>query len=335
MENALSFIEEMFLLHKATELIGFAGEARSLYFHGLGYTSSGSNKKEMVAELEENGKLFFTDFNAELDKRIAVEMIGLFSDQVDPLYYPFFYSTLMGEYDGDIQGFMDDVYKKSFFADPVAFQRFIKKSRFRKLKKDPAFQLSLSVLNTYINIIYEYEELNKKLQLAERKYISAFREMYPDSNFYPNANSTLRLTYGVIGGYQGMDAVYYDYQTTLSGMIEKEDPDSREFFIPEKLKQLFITQSFGPWVRDNTMTVCFLTNNDTTGGNSGSPVLNARGELIGLVFDGNWEAMSGEMIYEKDIQRSICVDIRYILFLMDKYGEADHLIEEMNILGRE
>jgi hypothetical protein len=326
MENALSYLEEMFLLQKATEMIGFAGEAHTLYFYELGYTSDENRKKEIVAELKALGEKFFRDFDPELDKRIATEMIGLFSNEVDPLYYPYFYSTLMSEFDGKVDDYLDYVYSRSVFADSLKFSRFIARPRFRRLKKDPAFLLAFSLLSKYVNILYEYEELDEKLVAAERRYIMALREMYPDSAFYPDANSTLRLTYGAIAGYHGMDAVYYDYRTTLNGLFEKEDPGSRE---------LYNLGDYNPWIISDTMPVCFITDNDITGGNSGSPVLNERGELIGLAFDGNWEAMSGDIIYEKDKQRTICADIRYILFLIDRYAEADHLIREMNILTNE
>jgi hypothetical protein len=335
MENALSYLEEMFLNQGATELIGFASEAQSIYFHELGYSSTQGRKEKLLEVLEEEGEVFFSDFNSDLDKRIAVEMISLFSEHVDPLYFPYFYSTLMTEYDGDIQSYLDNIYKKSFFADSVRFHKYIKKPRFRKLKKDPGFLLAFSILSKYINIIYEYEELEEKLVQAERKYVMVLREMYPDSIFYPDANSTIRLSYGAISGYMGNDAVFYDYQTTNSGVMEKEDSGSNEYFLPPDLKQLFYDQQFKPWSQDSIIPVCFLTSNDITGGNSGSPVLNARGELIGLAFDGNWEAMSGDIIYEKGKQRTICADIRYILFLIDKYAEAGYLIDEMNIIPRE
>jgi len=334
-ENALSYMEEMFLAHKATELIGFAAEGRSLYFLELGYSGDSQNRKELLDELAETGIEFFKDFDPGLDKRIAVEMIALFTENVDPLYYPYFYSDLMGEYEGDIQHFLDDIYKKSFFADEESFQNFLRKPRFRKLNKDPAFQLALSIFSRYISILYEYKELDERMWKAERLYVEATRKMYPDSLFYPDANSTLRLSYGKVKGYKGNDATYYDFITTLSGVMEKEDPSDREFFVPSKLKDLYGEHDYGKWIEQDTMPVCFLTDNDIAGGNSGSPVLNARGEIIGLAFDGNWEAMSGEMIYEKHKQRCINVDIRYILFLMDKYAGAGHLIEEMSILDRD
>ncbi|MFC2112872.1 S46 family peptidase [Bacteroidota bacterium] len=147
--------------------------------------------------------------------------------------------------------------------------------------------------------------------------------------FYPNANSTLRLSYGTIAGYEARDAVSYNYYTTLSGVMEKEDPGNRDFFVPQTLKDLYLEKRFLPYSQDSTMKVCFLTTLDTSGGNSGSPVLNSKGEVIGLNFDGNWESMSGDIIFEQEFQRSICVDVRYILFLIDHFAGARHLIEEM------
>jgi hypothetical protein len=157
-------------------------------------------------------------------------------------------------------------------------------------------------------------------------------EMKPDKKFYPDANFTMRLTYGTVEDYYPADAVRYDYFTTLSGVMEKEDPNNWEFVVPEKLKKLYKNKDFGRYAEDGVMHVCFLTNHDITGGNSGSPVINAKGELIGLVFDGNWEAMSGDIAYEPELQRTINVDIRYVLFIIDKYAGAKHLVDEMTVV---
>ena len=149
---------------------------------------------------------------------------------------------------------------------------------------------------------------------------------------YPDANFTTRLTYGTIKSYSPRDAVKYNYYTTIYGVIQKEDPDNYEFRVPEKLKELYQKKDYGHYAMpDGNLPCCFLTNNDITGGNSGSPVMNANGELIGLAFDGNWESMSSDVMFEPDLQRCICVDIRYVLFLVDKFGGAGHLIKEMNI----
>jgi hypothetical protein len=258
-------------------------------------------------------------------------MMQLYALDVEPLYYPGLFSTIHEDFDGDIIKYIDHLYRKSIFTDPTRFGKFTEKPKFKKLLKDPAFMGSFSMYQTYRQILDEYEELDDRYLAARRNYVNAMHEMYPDSVFYPDANSTLRLSYGTVCNCLARDAVSYEYYTTLAGVMEKEDPGNREFRVPERLKQLFEEKNYQPYVRDNTMRVCFLTNLDTTGGNSGSPVLNSKGELIGLNFDGNWESMSGDIIYEPEFQRSICVDIRYVLFIIDKFAGAHHLIQEMDI----
>ena len=163
--------------------------------------------------------------------------------------------------------------------------------------------------------------------------MAGLMEMQPDKLFSPDANSTMRLTYGTISGYHPADAVTYDYKTTLDGVMEKEDPTVREFNVPAKLKEIWQKKDYGRYGNpDGTLNVCFTTNNDITGGNSGSPVMNARGELIGLAFDGNWESMSGDIIFEPELQKCIVVDIRYVLLILDKYFDAQNLIGEMKFV---
>jgi hypothetical protein len=157
-------------------------------------------------------------------------------------------------------------------------------------------------------------------------------EMQPDKDFYSDANSTLRLTYGTVGDYIPRDAVRYAHFTTMEGIMEKEDPGSYEFDVPPGLKELFKKKDYGPYGSDGTLCICFTTNNDITGGNSGSPVINGNGELIGLAFDGNWEAMSGDIAFEPELQKCINVDIRYVLFIIDKLAGAGHLVEEMTLV---
>ncbi|HPN22696.1 MAG TPA: S46 family peptidase, partial [Tenuifilaceae bacterium] len=145
-------------------------------------------------------------------------------------------------------------------------------------------------------------------------------------------NSTMRLTYGEVLDYYPMNAVHYDYITTLDGVMEKEDPDNWEFVVPQKLKDLYNAKDYGRYGENGKMPLAFISTNDITGGNSGSPVINANGELIGCAFDGNWEAMSGDIVFEKNLQRTISVDIRYVLFIIDKYAGATRLIDEMKII---
>lgn len=331
MENALNYLEEVFLLHKAVEIYDFAASALSVYFNELSLNSGEDEEEEQIRELKSKAVVFFRDFNPATDRKVASALINQYALRVDPLYFPGFFSSIHKKFKGDIDRYLEHLYRKSIFADSSRFEKFIQNPRHKTLLKDPAFLGAFALYNTYFQILDEYEILEDRYIRASRKYQDGLMEMYPDSNFYPDANSTLRLSYGTISGYHARDAVEYNYYTTLSGVMEKEDPGSREFIVPERMKLLYREKNYLPYSQDSLMKVCFLTNLDTSGGNSGSPVLNARGEVIGLNFDGNWESMSGDIIYEQEFQRSICVDIRYILFIIDQFAGAGHLIEEMDL----
>ena len=170
------------------------------------------------------------------------------------------------------------------------------------------------------------------MERGQRLYLAGLREMMPEKDFYSNANYTMRLTYGQVLAYEPRDAVFYNYYTTQEGIMEKMDNTDPEFKVPEKLQKLIEEGDFGRYGEDGTLFVGFITNHDITGGNSGSPVINGKGELIGCAFDGNWEAMSGDIAFEPDIQRTISVDIRYVLFVIDKVGGAGHLVDEMTLV---
>ena len=172
----------------------------------------------------------------------------------------------------------------------------------------------------------------EKIAEGSRLYLKGRIEMHPEKNFYPDANSTMRMTYGTVGDYSPRDAVKYLHFTTLKGVMEKEDPDNFEFIVPEKLKEIYTTHDFGRYGEDGVLKLCFTTNNDITGGNSGSPVVNGKGELIGIAFDGNWESMSGDIAFEPVLQKCINVDIRYVLFVIDKFAGAGHLVDEMTLV---
>jgi hypothetical protein len=177
-----------------------------------------------------------------------------------------------------------------------------------------------------------YSESRTSVSAGNRHFIAGLREMNPKLVSYPDANSTMRMSYGQVMDYYPADAVHYEYYTTLRGVMQKEDPTNDEFIVPEKLKELYKAKDYGQYGENGEMYTCFLTNNDITGGNSGSPVINGNGQLIGLAFDGNWEAMSGDISFEPALQRTINVDIRYVLFIIDKYAGDTRLIKELTLV---
>ena len=201
------------------------------------------------------------------------------------------------------------------------------------VKDDPASVLARQVNKVIVSQYPKLAQSDKTLSDGRKAYTAGLLEWHKGEPSYPDANFTMRLTYGTVGGYSPKDAVIYRYYTTLDGVMEKEDPDNWEFVVPARLKELYEARDFGPYAMpDGKMPVAFLSNNDITGGNSGSPVLNADGDLLGLAFDGNWESMSSDVMFEPDLQRCINVDIRYVLFIIDKFGGAGWLLDEMDIV---
>jgi uncharacterized protein (UPF0332 family) len=230
--------------------------------------------------------------------------------------------------------YIGDHFSTSIFTDQKRYEAFINNPNLKQLEDDKLFNINIDVLDKYRNIVYggEMNKAQEKLDKANRLFVKALLEMNPDKKYYPNANSTLRLSYGNVMSYRPKDGVIYDYYTTIDGLMAKEDKNNPEFTIPKKLKELYAQKDYGRYGQDGTLRVNFISNNDITGGNSGSPVMNKKGHLIGCAFDGNWEAMSGDIAFEDKLQRTISVDIRYILFVIDKYAGATNLIEEMTII---
>jgi hypothetical protein len=204
----------------------------------------------------------------------------------------------------------------------------------KQIEKDPALLLFNSVVQQHTALQRTLASTSDKLEKGKRLLMAASMEFNPMVTRYPDANSTPRFTYGYVGDYKPADAVHYNYYTTIDGIFQKEDLSNDEFTIPERLRELYIAKDYGRYAGpDGNLWVCFTTNNDITGGNSGSPVLNARGELIGTAFDGNWEAMSGDIAFEPELQKCINVDIRYVLWVIDKYAGAGHLVNEMTLIN--
>ncbi len=287
---------------------------------------------EMISINKTRAAKFYKTFNPELEKEMMKTMLTLYSKNVATQYIPDIYETIKKKYKGDISRYVDYIFDRSIFASEANLMAFLNNPKKKTLEKDPAFVAANSFITVYMIARLAQMLDEDKFTVAKRNYIAGLREMNPGTVFYPDANSTMRLTYGSTKPYKPADALFADYYTTLEGVMEKEDPSNEEFIVSPKLKELFLKKDFGPYASDSIMHVCFLTTHDITGGNSGSPVINANGELIGVAFDGNSEAMSSDIKFDVNLQRTINVDIRYVLFVVDKYAGAGYLVEEMTVV---
>ena len=242
-------------------------------------------------------------------------------------------AEILKEYKENPDKFTDKAFEKSVLTNKKAYEKFTKKPNFKAFQKDNIGRIAMLAYTLIAETSPEFEEANAKFAQAKMLFVEALRKMDNTLVQYPDANFTMRMTYGQVLDYYPADAVHYDYVTTMEGLMEKEDATNPEFIVPAKLKELYEAKDYGQYAdKDGKLIVCFLSNNDITGGNSGSPILNAEGHLIGLAFDGNWEAMSGDIAFEPELQRTINVDARYVLFVMDKFAGAQRLIDELTIV---
>jgi len=299
----------------------------------IGFASRVSRMLDKPDAIKGYAKRFFKDYSKPTDKKIAFAMLKLFDEDVDVKYHPAFLTEeINGKLKGNFSVYVDDLYAKSIFANETEFFKLMENYDKEKILNDPAFIAAKSVNETNGKLRAKTTKFASDLATGKRLFMAGLMEMDKNKNFYPDANFTMRLSFGKVGNYRPRDGVTYDYYTTLAGVMEKEIPGDFEFDVHPKLKELYKKKEYGRYGKDGVMTVCFTDNNDITGGNSGSPVMNANGELIGLAFDGNWEAMSGDIAFEHKLQKCINVDIRYVLFIIDKFGGAKHLVDEMKIV---
>ncbi len=288
--------------------------------------------QEEIEKLQASVERLYRNYDENVDRRLWAAMMKIYNREVPDQLRPEIMNEVEKRFKGDYEKFAQDVYKKSIFANADNLKNFLAKPSLKSLQRDWVYRMAIEMFENHNGIQQQMAQYDDMLVNANRYFIRGLREMNPDGLFYPDANSTMRFTYGFVGGYHPADAVYYDYVTTVNGIIEKRDPDHHEFVVHDELIDLIRDKDFGEYGTDDTMIVNFISNNDITGGNSGSPVLDGEGNLIGLAFDGNWEAMSGDILFEHETQRCINVDARYILFVIEKFAGANHLIEEMTIV---
>jgi hypothetical protein len=278
----------------------------------------------------------YKDYNPSTDLKSMKALIKLYRADVPAKFLPDFYVNVVDKnFNGDVDKFVDDMFARSVFSSADKLKAFLDKPDQSLVDNDPAFLTVLSINKVNSEVRKNLGQFTGNLTIGQRLWVAALKEMTPEKTLYPDANSTMRLSYGSVLDYDPRDAVNYKYFTTLKGVVEKYKPGDYEFDVPQRLIDLYNKKEFGRYASPKGyMPVCFTTNNDITGGNSGSPVINAKGQLIGLAFDGNWEAMSGDVAFEPDLQRTIVVDIRYVLWIMDVYAGAGHLVKEMTLVSK-
>ncbi|WP_455669683.1 S46 family peptidase [Phocaeicola sp.] len=288
-------------------------------------------------ELERNMRQLlevYANMDLDVDKQVFVAMLKEYAAEVEKEYLPEIYSLIDKKFKGNYQAFVDDLYERSALKTPRGFEQVVKGDSTYVLFEDPAASFAIDMLVKFYEFNNSVEDASMKIQQNERLLNEAVREMEADKDFYPDANSTMRLSFGMVGGYSPKDAIEYTYYTTTKGIFDKirQYKGDSDFDVLPSVVDLLKRKDFGRYAaKDGDMNVCFISDNDITGGNSGSGMFNREGELIGLAFDGNWEAMSGDIVFEPNLQRCIGVDIRYVLYMIEKYGKASRLVDELKI----
>jgi hypothetical protein len=273
---------------------------------------------------------FYKDFNAKVDEKVFEQLIDLYATKSPKQFLP---ANLIGI---DASKLTSELYSQSKLTNYNGLKELLTgdtKTVIANLNNDKGFQLIKGIADKFLNeVAPKYDELNLKISALQRIYMKAQLELNTNSRIFPDANSTLRVTYGKVKGYEPKDGTTYKPMTYLEGVMEKYIPGDYEFDVPEKLITLYNNKNYGPYGEKGKMPVCFIATNHTTGGNSGSPAVDAHGNLIGLNFDRAWEGTMSDIYYDPSICRNIMVDIRYVLFIMDKYAGAKNLIDELKLV---
>ncbi|MBU0486852.1 MAG: S46 family peptidase [Bacteroidetes bacterium] len=317
------------------EAIDYALDFQSLYMKSVGGNEKPGDIPKIAASLLAGVKGRFKNYNQETDRKVCKAMLDMFFHDMDPEYFPVQYAVIQKKFKGDIDQYADYLFDNSIFVDQEKVTSFLTSytaKSAKKMKADPVFALMQGFLRVYTSKIQSsFFGIQEEITMLMTDYMQAQREWKSDKMFYPDANSTMRISFGAVNDYSPRDAIYYNYFTTLKGVMEKIDSSIYDYAAPQKLVDLYETKDFGPYGSGDTMFVCFTSTNHTTGGNSGSPVINGNGELIGINFDRNWEGTMSDIMYDPAQCRNIVLDIRYVLFIIDKFAGASYLLEEMEI----
>ena len=321
-------------------IFAYRGATPEFMQYYMTMTNKESSKEDKAAAAEAlkavDVDAIFQDLDPRVEKDMMDAVLNIYGKTFATEEMPESLQKLLKTVKGDWSALTNLIYTKSMFCTPESVRAFIEKPNAKKLEKDPAFIMYNAMTEQMYSVAPAYRMAGIAIEEADHLFVKGLREFYaetqPDKVLYPDANSTMRMSYGSVKDYQPADAIHYDYVCTANGILEKYIPGDFEFDAPERLLKLIEAKDFGQYANnDGELIVCFLSTNDITGGNSGSPIMNGKGELIGLAFDGNWEAMSGDVNFEPTLQRTINVDIRYVLFIIDKFAGATNLIDELDI----
>jgi hypothetical protein len=289
------------------------------------------------AQLRADVTVFFKDYHWPVDVGITEVTLDKFRNMVPPEFLPDNFKRIDADFQGDIGSYTRDLFNRTLFSHPLSAYKFLNDTSsgcYNRLKQDPAYQLFNAFRNTYYDLVSpQLLVLQQRIDSLNHVYMAAMMMFQPDRVFYPDANSTLRVSYGQVKGYEARDGVFYKHYSTLEGILQKDNPAVYDYRVPAKLKDLYKNKDFGPYGVAGSVPVCFTADNHTTGGNSGSPVVNGRGELIGINFDRAWEGVMSDLIYNPEQSRNISLDIRYVLFIIDKFAGAGYLLDEMTIVN--
>jgi hypothetical protein len=316
------------------ELFTIAGWINSLK---NAYEKDGDKGYEArLKQVKENAEGFYGEYNPEVDRNLFESLMKMYSSDQESRYQSALYKRSLSENNNDIQKLSGKLYTGSVLTVQDKLNALLSKPASEVVafaKNDPAVQMYADLTSTYSEqVTKKLNEIQARINKLNRTYMQAQMDVFREKTFYPDANSTMRVTYGNVKGYNPRDAVKYDYYTYLDGVMDKYKPGDYEFDVPEKLRSLYRTKDYGPYGSNGKMPVCFIATNHTTGGNSGSPALDAYGNLVGLNFDRVWEGTMSDINYDPSLCRNIMVDIRYVLFIVDKYAGATHLVKEMKLV---